>query len=72
MCRVYWGSHGCHLVRGHDGHHLCCCDCVNHPDSDPESGLLDNGCVGAFPFYGPQTRFYGEDVSPTELRLTVD
>lgn len=22
-CRVYWGSHGCNLQRGHDGEHRC-------------------------------------------------
>lgn len=22
-CRVYWGSHGCSLVRGHQGSHVC-------------------------------------------------
>jgi hypothetical protein len=24
-CRVYWGSHGCDLERGHDGQHVCGC-----------------------------------------------
>lgn len=24
-CRVYWGSHGCSLERGHDGPHICSC-----------------------------------------------
>lgn len=24
-CRVYWGSHGCDLVRGHVGPHRCAC-----------------------------------------------
>ena len=63
-CRVYWGSHGCRLDFGHDGHHECghgddyvCCECVNHPD-------LDSGCVAKFPYYGPATRFYGEDSLP--------
>lgn len=54
-CRVYWGSHGCRLPRGHEGYHLCCCECERHPDPG-------SGCVGAFPYYGPDTRFYGEDV----------
>lgn len=60
FCRVYWGSHGCHLPRGHDGGHLCdCCTCVNHPDppSDPDEGE----CVGAAPYYGSETNFHGED-----------
>ncbi len=57
ICRVYWGSHGCHLPRGHDGPHLC--DCADWPDwqTDDEA---DN--VGTPPYYGPNTRFYGEDV----------
>ncbi len=56
-CRVYWGSHGCRLERGHEGPHLC--DCADWPDwqTDDES---EN--VGAPPYYGPNTRFYGEDV----------
>jgi hypothetical protein len=53
-CRVYWGSHGCHLGSGHDGDHFCCCECENHPDPD-------SGCVGAAPYYGDKTWFYGED-----------
>lgn len=63
-CRVYWGSHGCDLPRGHRGHHLCdCCECENHPDPD-------EGCVGAWPYYGfVRTTFYGEDV-PLRRRLT--
>ncbi len=51
-CRVYWGSHGCELQRGHSGSHFCCCECVNHPDT---------GCVGTTPYYGDITHFYGED-----------
>lgn len=26
-CRVYWGSHGCQLDRGHEGPHRCDDDC---------------------------------------------
>jgi hypothetical protein len=54
-CRVYWGSHGCRLERGHDGPHIC--DCA---DDEPSPGVVN---VGAPPYYGPDTRFYGEDVS---------
>ena len=55
-CGVYWGSHGCARPHGHDGAHWCdCCDCDNHPDAD-------SGCVAGPPYYGPDTRFYGEDV----------
>lgn len=28
MCRVFWGSHGCHKQRGHRGLHVCSSDCV--------------------------------------------
>ena len=56
LCRTYWGTHGCDLTRGHDGDHFCgCCTCASHPDPD-------SGCVGAAPFYGPRTSFFGEDV----------
>jgi hypothetical protein len=59
-CRVYWGTHGCNLERGHEGQHLCDCTCETHVGLDhPDS----NGCVCAYPFYGPETKFYGEDVS---------
>lgn len=55
-CRVYWGSHGCQLERGHDGPHECdCCTCDDHPDPG-------SGCVASPPYYGPGTTFYGEDV----------
>lgn len=52
-CRVYWGSHGCDLWRGHVGPHICltCWD----EDGDNE------GYVGSWPYYGPDTNFYGED-----------
>lgn len=62
-CRVYWGTHGCKLERGHDGPHVC--DCADDPDIDPETreyrsepGVFN---VGAPPYYGPETRFYGGD-----------
>jgi len=55
-CRVYWASHGCCRPAGHEGAHWCsCCDCDDHPDHD-------SGCVAGPPYYGPQTRFYGEGV----------
>lgn len=55
-CRVYWGSHGCMLPRGHQGPHLCECS-LKPPPTNPN---VVN--VGAPPYYGPDTRFYGEDV----------
>lgn len=66
FCRVYWGSHGCHLGRGHvqrDGTpHWCdCCECASHPDPDPDNPGSAPSCVAGPPYYGPDTRFYGED-----------
>lgn len=67
-CRVYWGSHGCDLERGHaerDGtpHDCGCCDCgEHHPYPDwPDEGVR---CVAKPPYYGDKTRFYGEDATP--------
>jgi hypothetical protein len=51
-CRVYWGSHGCDLERGHLGPHVCQ-TCWDSDDTD--------GYVGTWPYYGPDTFFYGED-----------
>lgn len=56
-CRVYWGSsHGCDRPRGHLGPHLCLTCRTDDED----------GWVGAPPYYGPGTRFYGEDVKADE------
>ena len=58
-CRVHWGTHGCCLRRGHHpgSPHVCaCCACKDH-DGDHE----ENGCVACPPYYGPETKFYGED-----------
>lgn len=57
-CRVYWGTHGCELPRGHEGHHKCiCCKCKDH-----ESQYNENGCVGTYPYYGSNTMLSGEDL----------
>jgi hypothetical protein len=71
-CRVYWGSHGCRLERGHDGSHEC--DCARDGEGNPvpreqrdEGGEFLN--VGAAPYYGPDTRFYGEDAEALGLPL---
>lgn len=64
-CRVYWGSHGCSLARGHEGEHVC--DCSIAPDGSLLPHMNDapgSGNVGRAPYYGPDTRFYGED-APT-------
>lgn len=55
-CDVNWGSHSCSLPRDHEGKCVCCCICKDHVN-DPR-----DGCVGAWPYYGPQTRFFGGDV----------
>lgn len=53
-CDVNWGSHGCCRPEGHEGDHWCdCCECEDHPDPD-------SGCVAGPPYYGAETRFYGE------------
>lgn len=64
-CRVYWGSHGCDLERGHTGPHDCgCCVCPDHATSNlNDAGVM---CVAKVPYYGPETNFYGEDVQPWE------
>lgn len=61
FCRVYWGSHGCKFERGHEG--LCECDCCDCPDH-VVSNIDEDGvyCVAKPDYYGPDTRFYGEDV----------
>lgn len=63
-CRVYWGTHGCELPRGHDG--TCVCDCAFEPD---EPGVEN---VGAAPYYGPDTWFYGEDAAARGLPMIND
>lgn len=68
-CRVYWGSHGCRLPRGHKDHHECVCARDDHGNLEPredEDGYLN---VGAHPYYGRITRFYGEDVSSWQRLL---
>lgn len=63
-CRVYWNTHGCCLERGHDGPHLCDCtfdehgELIPHIDEAPELGN-----VGRPPYYGPATKFFGEDTT---------
>ena len=67
-CRVYWGTHGCHLPRGHDGPHLC--DCAYDEGVDPCTRRYPDGTVnvGAPPYYDlPEgTHFYGPDTTETE------
>ena len=69
-CRVFWGSHGCRHPRGHSPElpHSCdCCECGHHPYPDwPETNVL---CVAEPPYYGPETRFYGEDAEALGLPI---
>lgn len=61
-CQVYWGSHGCMFAEGHDGPCVCaCCEC-DGPTCEPE-------CVARPPYYGPDTRFYGEGAVRLGLKL---
>jgi hypothetical protein len=71
-CRVYWGSHGCRFERGHDGQHEC--ECARDEAGNPvprvqedEDGEFLN--VGRAPYYGPDTRFYGEEAEALGLPL---
>lgn len=60
LCDVYWGTHGCRFVVGHSVPHECeCCECQDH-ERDHEA----EGCVAKPPYYGPDTRFYGDDANP--------
>lgn len=69
-CRVYWGTHGCRLERGHDGPHICDCAVEDEGAFDPETReyIEDRQVinVGAPPYYGPGTAFYGEDATEAE------
>jgi hypothetical protein len=63
---VYWGSHGC---CGHDAQGRCecdCCDCGEHHPF-PEWPSEDTLCVARWPYYGDDTRFYGDDVKAMGL-----
>lgn len=60
---MYWGSHGCSLPRGHEGPHLCDCAFGDDGSMDPRADAVEESVnVGAPPYYGPETVFYGEDV----------
>lgn len=60
-CRVYWGTHGCMFERGHSGPHKC--DCWDNHELEGTDNVVN---VGAPPYYGPDTKFYGEDVSDAD------
>lgn len=64
-CDTYWGSHGCCLYKDHDGDCICDCAIEDSGTYNLEMGEYyeDPGVfnVGAPPYYGPDTYFYGED-----------
>lgn len=61
-CQVYWNSHGCRFMCGHDGPCECdCCDCETTP--------CHSWCVAKPPYYGPETLFYGADAEAKGLPL---
>lgn len=63
FCRTYWGSHGCVRERGHEGDHHChCCTCPSNQSGETGTFILhESSCVAYAPYYGPATRFFGED-----------
>lgn len=71
QCRTYWGSHGCCLPRHHDGDCVCSCALEDNGTYDPTTGEYyeEPGVfmVGAPPYYGDDTSFYGEDAPKIEV-----
>lgn len=67
-CRVYWGSHGCKHPRGHSPDIPHACDCCELCGCGPDQ--CEPGCVAKPPYYGADTRFYGEDAEA--LGMVVD
>jgi len=63
LCEVFWGSHGCCRFIDHPG--LCYCICCTCP---PSTHHLPE-CVAYAPYYGLETRFYGEDAERRGLLL---
>lgn len=59
---VYWGTHGCQFTEPHDG--PCDCGCCECGDKHPWGG-----CVGKFPYYGPETNFSGADAEWARTRF---
>jgi len=66
LCDVFWGSHGCCRYIDHAG--LCYCICCVCP---PSTHHLPE-CVAYAPYYGLETRFYGEDAARRGLPLEED
>jgi hypothetical protein len=63
-CRVFWGSHGCMHPRGHSPeipHECDCCECPGE--------TCKRSCVAKPPYYGSDTRFYGEEAEALGLPI---
>ncbi|HEV2452528.1 MAG TPA: hypothetical protein VGS62_11460 [Streptosporangiaceae bacterium] len=45
---------------------------MNHPDPDPDNPNSEPSCVAKPPYYGPETRFYGDDAEALGLPLVRD
>jgi hypothetical protein len=54
QCQVYWGSHGCHLPRGHEGNH----ECRDPDETEPHDGVTRDGVDLRTGF---QWDLYGDD-----------
>lgn len=68
ICDVNWGSHGCALIRGHEGPCACdCCGCADHARDH-----VANRCAGKPPYFGPDTVFYGADAASRGLPTVVE
>ena len=63
LCEVFWGSHGCARFKDHQG--LCYCNCCECPPGINH----ESECVAFAPYYGTETRFYGDDAMLRGLPL---
>jgi hypothetical protein len=69
LCDVYWGSHGCDKRRHHRGSRHKCDPCKWGPLHALAQLLgMHRRCAERWPYYGPETRFYGEDTGHYNLR----
>lgn len=71
---VYWGSRGCVLPYRHAG--PCICDCVLEAAERLPDGrlaiIVEEGDVGAPPYYGAATSFFGDDVYSVALPIAAE
>jgi len=64
-CRVYWGTHGCDLERGHRGTHRCLHDDWSSQTDEDEAPYEDS--TG----YGWMTWYYGEDAPRIQMKVWI-